>query len=149
MFQIEVHSKTDCPHCADAKSYLDQRGVPYEVVMHDDDLERQAFYDSLGLASGDRTVPQINVVDPYGYRERIGGHDTLKMSGLESLFRKSVEHPPAPLEPLYAHCLAVPVEAWPGWARAIQNVEWCAGHGVVKTLMSVKEAAKQAESSDA
>ncbi len=87
-FSVVVHSKVDCPHCDDAKAYLGQLGIPYDDVRLDDDDDRQAFYDAMGLEGRDRTVPQVVLVDPLdGEMWRIGGAKELRMSGIGDLFR--------------------------------------------------------------
>lgn len=73
--KIVVHSKTGCPSCVGAKAWLDERGIKYEVVTHDDYTERNKMYDEFGLVGNKRTVPQIIVDDV-----RIGGFDDLKKS---------------------------------------------------------------------
>jgi glutaredoxin 3 len=73
--KIEVHSKTDCPYCVKAKAWLNERGIPFELFVYDDELERQQMYDRLGLVGSQRTVPQI-VVDGM----RIGGYTDLTKS---------------------------------------------------------------------
>jgi len=88
--EIEIHSKAGCPHCDTAKAYLAERRIPYTEHRHDNDAERQAFYDSLGLIGTARTVPQVIAWITYadGEREmlRIGGARELQASGLDSLF---------------------------------------------------------------
>jgi glutaredoxin 3 len=80
---IEVHSKTICPFCHRAKSYLSQHGIAYQEYLYDDDGERQALYDRLGLEGRQRTVPQIFLVQG-GIRERIGGYNDLLAANLPS-----------------------------------------------------------------
>lgn len=72
---IVVNSKTNCPYCVKAKMWLDDRGIAYETNVYDDDAERNAMYDSLGLVGNQRTVPQI-IVDGV----RIGGYTDLTKS---------------------------------------------------------------------
>jgi glutaredoxin len=84
--RIEVHSKTTCMHCYATKQYLALNGVVYEEIIHDDDEERYAFYDGIGLADDQRSVPQIIVVNPDGSRERIGGHVDLINSDVVARF---------------------------------------------------------------
>ena len=78
---IEIHSKSDCPWCMKAKEWLTERGHPFSEIPHEDPAERQVFYDQLGLQDGDRTMPQIFIVDE-GDRHRVGGYDRLDTSGL-------------------------------------------------------------------
>ena len=70
--KIEVHSKTECPYCVKAKSWLNEKGIEFELFVYDDNTERQAMYDRFGLEGDQRTVPQI-VVDGV----RIGGYTDL------------------------------------------------------------------------
>ena len=84
---VEVNSKNDpadpCRYCAEAKAWLAERGIPCVEIARNDMAERQAFYDSLGLVGGDRTVPQIFLIDNVsGERFRIGGSSALKASGI-------------------------------------------------------------------
>lgn len=84
--RVEIHSKSSCPHCATAREFLADRNIPFTETKHDDDAERQAFYDGLGLAGSQRTVPQVLLVhDDEVYR--VGGARGLAISGIESLFR--------------------------------------------------------------
>lgn len=68
MKTVTVHSKAGCPFCDKAKSFLETRGIEFVEVSHDDDNERNAFYNSLGLVGRERTVPQV-IID----EERVGG----------------------------------------------------------------------------
>lgn len=89
MFTIEVNSKTGCPLCTKAKAFLTGRQLSFTEILHDDDAARQAFYDQLGLVGGERTVPQVFLVDTEsGERYRIGGSRELEGSGIASLFHK-------------------------------------------------------------
>lgn len=75
---IEIHSKAGCPFCDRAKALLAQKGLAYTEIRHDDDVERQAFYDRLGLAGAERTVPQVILIDGQsGERFRVGGYREL------------------------------------------------------------------------
>ncbi len=81
--RVVVHSKADCPYCETAREWLNRNSVSYEEVKHDDQAERQAFYDSLGLEGRDRTVPQILVIDDQlQHTYRVGGASALATSGL-------------------------------------------------------------------
>ena len=79
--KIEVHSKTDCPYCIKAKSWLTDRDIPFDLFVYDDLDERTAMYDRFGLEDGQRTVPQI-VVDGV----RMGGYSALLNSDVEERF---------------------------------------------------------------
>jgi glutaredoxin 3 len=72
---IKIYTKTVCPYCVAAKSWLRGKGYEYEEVTLDDDGERQKFYEEVG--SGVKTVPQIFVDG-----ERIGGYTDLVKSRL-------------------------------------------------------------------
>lgn len=78
--EVIIFSKSNCPHCTQAKAYLNQHGVPYTERNLDNDEERQAFYEKVG--SGVRTVPQI-FVD----RARIGGFHELLKSDVVARFK--------------------------------------------------------------
>jgi glutaredoxin len=80
-----LHTKTDCPWCSSAKEWLADRNIPFTVIVHDDDAERQAFYDGLGLERSARTVPQVLLFED-GEQYRVGGFKELIGSGIESLF---------------------------------------------------------------
>ena len=75
---IIVHTKTNCPWCDMAKEWLTEHGFEYSVIIHDDDAERQEFYERCGNEV--RTVPQIFVDE-----ERIGGYQDLIHSNLQDI----------------------------------------------------------------
>jgi len=79
--KIEVHSKTDCPYCVKAKTWLNERGILFDLFVYDDESERQIMYDRLGLEGNNRTVPQI-VVDG----ARLGGYTNLIESDIADRF---------------------------------------------------------------
>lgn len=79
--KIEVHSKTDCPYCVKAKEWLNTRNIPYDLFVYDNEADRAAMYDRLGIEGSERTVPQI-IVDG----ERIGGYTQLVKSDVEDRF---------------------------------------------------------------
>ncbi len=83
--RIEVHSKTNCPGCVKAKAWLEERNIPYELHVYDDDEERFAMYARLGLEKNKGTVPQI-VVDGV----RLGGYMALTNSDLEERYKAEV-----------------------------------------------------------
>jgi len=82
---IEVHSKTQCPGCTWAKQWLAERNIPFELYVYDDDAERFAMYDRLGLEGTKRTVPQI-IVDG----ERLGGYHALINSDLAERYAQTL-----------------------------------------------------------
>lgn len=88
--KVFIHSKDGCPYCVEAKSWLDQHGIPFKEVLHNDDAERQAFYDSLGLHDRQRSVPQIIMFDGDEFH-RIGGLADLKVSRMETLWQTNGE----------------------------------------------------------
>lgn len=73
---ITVHTKTHCPWCDMAEEWLINNEFKFDVILHDDDDERQEFYESCG--SDVHSVPQIFVNG-----ERLGGYQDLVKSGLE------------------------------------------------------------------
>lgn len=79
---IEVHSKTNCPGCVMAKEWLKERNLPFTLYVYDNDDDRFAMYDRLGLEGHKRTVPQI-VVDGV----RLGGYSALIKSDLEERYK--------------------------------------------------------------
>ncbi len=71
MKTVTLYSTDWCPYCKAAKSFLAQKGVPYEEIdLTDDDAGREAL---LVKANGRRTVPQMFVGDVH-----IGGYDDLR-----------------------------------------------------------------------
>ena len=79
---VELHGKTDCPYCEKAKAFLTAAKIPFTVVLHDDETNRWAFYDKLGLVGDARFVPQVLLIDTHV----IGGYSALLRSGIASLF---------------------------------------------------------------
>jgi len=73
--EVTVFSKTICPFCTQAKSYLKKHGITYNEINLDDEEARKAFYAKCG--SGVRSVPQIFVDN-----ERIGGYHELIKSDI-------------------------------------------------------------------
>ena len=76
--KVELHTKEGCPFCVLAKEWLTNHGVEFEVISHDDVMERQAWYEKEHIT--ERSVPQI-FVTVEGGRIRIGGYDVLKSDG--------------------------------------------------------------------
>lgn len=56
---IKLYSKDHCPHCVQAKAYLDRHSIPYETIDVLADPKALAFIKD----RGHRTVPQIYVGD--------------------------------------------------------------------------------------
>jgi glutaredoxin len=48
--KIVVYSKSACPQCESAKMLLKTRSLAYEEIKIDDEAERMAFYENVGLA---------------------------------------------------------------------------------------------------
>lgn len=70
MAKVTIYSKDPCPYCVNAKRFLDNRGVKYEVIdLTDKPEEMQAMKDKTGW----RTVPIIFIGD-----KMIGGYTDLK-----------------------------------------------------------------------
>jgi glutaredoxin 3 len=71
MATVRVYSTAFCPYCVMAKRLLDSKGVVYQEIRVDQDLERRSEMMTL---SGRRTVPQIFVGDTH-----VGGFDDLSL----------------------------------------------------------------------
>jgi glutaredoxin 3 len=56
MPRVKMYSTRWCGYCVRAKALLEQRGIPYEEVLLDDD---PAFRQTVYELSGRWTVPQI------------------------------------------------------------------------------------------
>ncbi|MBA2361521.1 MAG: glutaredoxin [Actinobacteria bacterium] len=81
MARIQMYSTRWCGYCVRAKALLEQRGIPYEELLLDDD---PAFRQTVFDRTGGWTVPQI-IVDG----EPIGGYVELwrldQAGGLDEL----------------------------------------------------------------
>lgn len=73
---FEVHSKTNCPYCEQAKAFLDAHDMVYTERLYDDFTDRQTMYDMFNLTDRQRTVPQIFFTHGE-IREYIGGYNDL------------------------------------------------------------------------
>jgi glutaredoxin len=73
---FEIHSKTDCPWCYEAKAYFDAHNFSYIEYQYNDFAARQTMYDSFNLVHPHRAVPQIFFTHN-GVREYIGGYNDL------------------------------------------------------------------------
>lgn len=82
---ITIHSKTSCGYCDEARAFLASQDIPFTEIKHDDDAERAAMYDRLGLVGRARTVPQT-VISSGGDDFLISGSVDLRLSGIQSLF---------------------------------------------------------------
>jgi glutaredoxin 3 len=81
MARVQIYTTRWCGYCVRAKALLEQRGIPYEEISLDEDLNfRQTIFD----LTGRWTVPQI-LIDG----EPIGGYVELwrldQGEGLEKL----------------------------------------------------------------
>ena len=56
MSRIQIYTTRWCGYCVRAKALLDDKGIPYEEIMLDDDL---AFRQTIQELTGGWTVPQI------------------------------------------------------------------------------------------
>lgn len=56
---ITVYSKTNCPHCVNAKQFLENKNINYQEVNIEHDAAAREFI----LSQGHRSVPQIYVGD--------------------------------------------------------------------------------------
>jgi glutaredoxin len=52
---ITIYSKNNCPHCTNAKQYLERKNISYREINIESDLEAREFV----LGHGHRTMPQI------------------------------------------------------------------------------------------
>lgn len=68
---IVVYSKDYCPYCVAAVNLLKQKGVTYEVVDVQSDMDK--YNEMLEKSAPRRTVPQIFIAD-----KGIGGFTELK-----------------------------------------------------------------------
>lgn len=69
MAKIEIYSSQFCPYCTRAKMLLDQKGVEYQEIRVDLDMDKRREMMKL---SGRSSVPQIFIND-----DHIGGCDDL------------------------------------------------------------------------
>lgn len=67
---IKLYKKIPCPYCDRAKSFLDEKGLKYEVV---DLTNNIAELEALKTKTGWKTVPMIFINN-----ELIGGYTDLK-----------------------------------------------------------------------
>lgn len=69
MANVIIYSTKVCPYCVRAKQLLDSKGVSYNEILIDNDMEQMKKMIEL---SGRRTVPQIFIND-----QSIGGFDDM------------------------------------------------------------------------
>jgi glutaredoxin 3 len=76
---VVIYTLSTCPHCREAKEYLDNNKIPYinrEVDMDDGHLETlMKIYDSMGVPEQKRGVPLFVI----GNRINIRGFDKDKL----------------------------------------------------------------------
>ena len=65
-----VWSKHNCPHCEQAKTLLDQKGIPFEVRVIGEQWTKEQLLESVPTA---RSVPQIFIGNEY-----VGGISELR-----------------------------------------------------------------------
>ena len=69
MSKVQIYTTDWCPYCNAAKSLLDEKGVPYDVIdVTDPDLRAEMMQ----RAHGRRTVPQIFIGETH-----VGGYDDM------------------------------------------------------------------------
>ena len=64
--KIIVYSKSACPQCESAKMVLKTKGLAFEEIKIDGEVERMAFFEKCGPSV--RQMPQIFIND-----QRVGG----------------------------------------------------------------------------
>ena len=83
-----VYSKPNCPYCDQAKALLEQKQLPFEVIMLDvgqpkvEGMKYASREDILAIFPNARTMPQINVAwtepDGTNISGYVGGFTELK-----------------------------------------------------------------------
>ena len=77
---ITLYSKTHCPHCVNAKNYLQNRDIQYREINIEQDAQAHEFI----RQQGHRTVPQIyhgnQLLVPGGWQElsKLSAEDILR-----------------------------------------------------------------------
>lgn len=59
--KVKIYTTSGCPYCQQAKDYLTEKGVPFEVV--DVGKDPQALQEMRKISGGGRSVPVISVGD--------------------------------------------------------------------------------------
>ena len=54
---IKMYTKPGCPHCAKAREYYTQKGIPFEDLNAQDNLDYRK--EMLSITDGNPTVPVI------------------------------------------------------------------------------------------
>lgn len=83
---ITIYSKTQCPHCVNAKNYLTANGIEYTEI----NIERDAGAREFVLSEGHRSVPQLYV----GTQQLISGG----WAGLSQLKKEQILEAVAAIE---------------------------------------------------
>jgi glutaredoxin len=90
--ELRMYSKTGCPWCERAVEWMNERDIPFDKILLDDDAVRARLYDEMGLTGSERTVPQIVVTFLGDEWVRIGGYQDLITSRVETLFAEGPEN---------------------------------------------------------
>lgn len=77
LFTYKIVSRDGCPYCTKSIEDIISTGNEYIETKINDTVERNEFYDSLGLVGKDRTVPQIWKIEDDGSETYIGGYSQL------------------------------------------------------------------------
>jgi glutaredoxin-like protein NrdH len=79
MPNVKVYALTTCPYCHQARAFLDENKVPYDVVEVDvlEGQVRQATIDEVKRLSGGTSFPVIVIGD-----EVLVGFDKMRLSKL-------------------------------------------------------------------
>jgi glutaredoxin-like protein NrdH len=78
---ITVYSKPSCPHCVQAKNFLDQNGILYTSIDVTENAAALAFV----REQGHKTVPQLYVKDTLLVE---GGNSALQKLTKEEVLRR-------------------------------------------------------------
>ena len=70
MAKIEIYTTANCGYCTRAKMLLQRKGVQYDEIRIDQDVEKRE--EMINRSNGKRTVPQIFIND-----QLIGGFNEL------------------------------------------------------------------------
>jgi glutaredoxin 3 len=83
MGQIVIFSKSECPHCIDAKEILNGLAIPFKEINIEEDLKNSML---MSHASKRHTVPQIFFND-----QHIGGASELKQISADDVIKMAEE----------------------------------------------------------
>ena len=70
MSRVKIYTKSKCPFSEQTRTFLDDKGIPFDEVDITDDSERKA--EMMEAAGGDDTTPQVFIDG-----EHIGGFEQL------------------------------------------------------------------------